>query len=104
MIIFWDHNISKRHNILKHDIPIGPLAKKIENKTISKCLTRYLEQWDLERNMEKQEFLNLLKRVLFDGDEDTCNKLNDEVKKIKESIDEATGKEKKNMERVCTFS
>ena len=77
------------------------MAKKIENKTISKCLTRYLdEQWDLERNMEKQELLNFLKRVLLDGDEDTCNRLKDEVRKIKERVDEAIGKEKKNMERV----
>ena len=80
------------------------MAKQIENKTISKCLTRYLdEQWDLERNMEKQELLNFLKRVLFDGDDATCNRLQDEVRKIKERVDEAIGKEKKNMERVLMY-
>ena len=64
-------------------------------------MTRYLdEQRDLERNMEKQEFLNELKRVLFDGDEYICNRLEEKVKEIKEKVKDATGKEKKNMERV----
>ena len=71
-------------------LPIDPLAKKIENKTISKCLARYLDQYDLEENLElsKQDFSQKLDIELFDGDEDICNRLKAEVQNVKDRVDE----------------
>ena len=89
------------------------MAKKIENKTISKCLARYLEQCDLlEQNLEmsKQEFSQKLGIEIFDGDEDISNRLKAEVQNVKDRVVEEIrirgnrrGKEIKNMERVCSF-